>query len=117
VLVVDDNEAIRSSAGDILRTVGYTAIEAADGYDALNLLTTMHFDVMVLDLNMPRLDGVALLGALSLPPPTVIVSAFEMDEATKSRVGSTIVTHLPKPVPPQRLLDAVGDAFRMGRGS
>jgi len=117
VLVVDDNEAIRSSAGDILRTVGYTAIEAADGYDALSLLSTMHFDVMVLDLNMPRLDGVALLGALSLPPPTVILSAFEMDDDTRRRFESRIVTHLPKPVPPQQLLDAVGDALRMERGS
>jgi len=110
VLVVDDNEAMRSSLSDILRTVGYTVIEAADGEDALSLLTTMRFDAMVLDLKMPRRDGASLLSALSEPPAVVVVSAFELDDETRHRAGSTIVARLSKPVPPQQLLDAVADA-------
>jgi CheY-like chemotaxis protein len=110
VLVVEDNESIRSSMSEILRTVGYTVIEAADGEDALSLLTTMRFDAMVLDLKMPRRDGASLLSALSEPPAVVVVSAFELDDETRHRAGSTIVAHLSKPVPPQQLLDAVADA-------
>lgn len=110
VLVVDDNDDIRSSTSDILRTVGYTVFEAADGEDALSLLTTMRFDAMVLDLKMPRRDGASLLSALSEPPTVVVVSAFELDDETRHRAGSTIVAHLSKPVPPQQLLDAVADA-------
>jgi len=109
VLVVEDNESIRSSMSEILRTVGYTVIEAADGEDALSLLT-MRFDAMVLDLKMPRRDGASLLSALSEPPAVVVVSAFELDDETRHRPGSTIVAHLSKPVPPQQLLDAVADA-------
>jgi len=110
VLVVEDNKDIRSSFSDILRTVGYTVIEAADGEDALDLLTTMRFDAMVLDLKMPRRDGASLLSALSDPPAVVVVSAYELDDRTRHRAGSTIVAQLSKPVAPQQLLDAVADA-------
>jgi CheY-like chemotaxis protein len=110
VLVVEDNESIRSSLSDILRTVGYSVIEAADGEDALSLLTTTRFDAMVLDLKMPRRDGASLLSALSEPPAVIVVSAYELDDETRHRAGSTIVAHLSKPVPPQQLLDAVADA-------
>jgi CheY-like chemotaxis protein len=112
VLVVEDNEHIRSSLSDILRTVGYTVMEAADGEDALSLLTTMRFDAMVLDLKMPRRDGASLLSALSEPPAVIVVSAYELDDETRHRAGSTIVAHLLKPVPPQQLLDAVADAVK-----
>jgi len=110
VLVVEDNEDIRSSFSDILRTVGYTVIEAADGEDALNLLTTMRFDAMVLDLKMPRRDGASLLSALEEPPAVIVVSAYELDDRTRHSAGSTIVAQLSKPVPPQQLVDAVFDA-------
>lgn len=110
VLVVEDNDNVRSSMSDILRSVGYTVVEAADGEDALSLLTTKRFDAMVLDLKMPRRDGASLLSALSDPPTVVVVSAFELDDETRHRAGSTIVAHLSKPVPPQQLLDAVADA-------
>jgi two-component system capsular synthesis sensor histidine kinase RcsC len=110
VLVVEDNENVRSSFSDILRTVGYTVMEAADGEDALSLLATTRFDAMVLDLKMPRRDGASLLSALSEPPAVIVVSAYELDDETRHRVGSTIVAHLSKPVPPQQLLDAVADA-------
>ena len=110
VLVVEDNNDLRSSMSDILRTVGYTVFEAADGEDALSLLTTTRFDAMVLDLKMPRRDGASLLSALSEPPTVIVVSAFELDDETRHQAGSTIVAHLSKPVPPQQLLDAVADA-------
>ena len=110
VLVVEDNDDIRSSFSDILRTVGYTVIEAADGEDALSLLTTMRFDAMVLDLKLPRRDGASLLSALSEPPAVVVVSAYELDDRTRHNAGLTIVANLSKPVPPQQLVDAVFDA-------
>jgi CheY-like chemotaxis protein len=110
VLVVEDNESLRSSFSDILRTVGYTVFEAADGEDALSMVTTMRFDAILLDLKMPRRDGASLLAAVSEPPAVIVVSAFELDDETRHRAGSTIVAHLSKPVPPQQLLDAVADA-------
>jgi len=116
-LVVDDNESIRSSLTDILRTVGYTTIQAADGEDAMRLLTTMRFDVMVLDLRMPRSDGVSLLAALSKPPPVVVVSAYEMEDEARRRVGGKIFSYLSKPISPQHFLDVVAVATRIERRS
>lgn len=101
--------------GDILRTAGYTVTEAADGDDALMLMSTMRFDTVVLDLKMPRLDGVSLLDTLSKLPAVVVVSATDMNDEARQRVGSKVITHLRKPVPPQQLLDAVADAVRLQR--
>jgi CheY-like chemotaxis protein len=110
VLVVDDEEAVRASVADVIRTVGYTVIESSDGEDALRLLSTMRFHAIVLDLHMPRLGGVALLSALPKPPPVVVLSGYELEEESRRQVGRAIVTYLRKPVPPRVLLDALADA-------
>jgi two-component system NtrC family response regulator len=115
VLVVDDDEAVRSSVADILRSAGHTAIQVADGEAALRVLRTLRFDAMVLDLRMPGLDGFALLAALAQAPPVVTVSAFHVNTVACERVRSQIVRHLPKPVHPQVLLDAVAHATRRTR--
>jgi CheY-like chemotaxis protein len=110
ILVVDDQEALRVSVAEVLRCVGYTVIESADGLDALRLLGTMRFDAMVLDLRMPRLSGSELLAALPKPPPTVVLSAHRLDDADLARFDPVVCAQLRKPVPPQRLIDAVAAA-------
>jgi two-component system chemotaxis response regulator CheY len=110
VLVVDDEESVRASVADVIRTVGYTVIEASDGDDALRMLSTMRFHAIVLDLHMPRLDGVAMLSALSKPPPVVVLSGYGLEGEDRDPGGSAIVTQLRKPVPPEVLLDALADA-------
>jgi CheY-like chemotaxis protein len=65
---------------------------------------------MVLDLKMPRRDGVSLLAALSTPPPVVLLSAHELDDDDLDRVGDAIVSHLRKPAHPLRLIQAVAAA-------
>ena len=115
VLVVDDEESVRASVADVIRTVGYTVIEASDGHDALRFLTTMRFNAMVLDLHMPRLGGIAMLSALSKPPPVVVLSGYELDEEDRREFGQAIVTHLRKPVPPEMLLDVLADAVGLQR--
>jgi len=117
VLVVEDDRDLRCSEADILRTVGYTVTEASDGGDALSLLSTMHFDVMVLDLNMPRLDGPALLGLLRRSPPVVVVSAQGVEKEVYQEAGSVIVSWMRKPVTPEELLQAVARAVVIERPS
>jgi CheY-like chemotaxis protein len=110
VLVVDDEESVRVSVADVIRTVGYTVIEASDGYDALRLLSTMRFHAVVLDLHMPRLGGVAMLSALSKPPPVVVLSGYALDQEDRLHFGPAIVTQLLKPVAPEVLLEVLADA-------
>ena len=114
VLVVDDKEAVRTSVAAVLRSAGYTVIESADGHDALPLLQSETFDAMVLDLRMPLLCGASLLSALSAPPPTVILSATELEQEARTRIGKSVVAQLTKPVAPQRLIDAVASAVDSG---
>ena len=57
VLVVDDSERLRESLAEGLRAQGMAVETAVDGAQALALLSSMQFDIMVLDLVMPRVDG------------------------------------------------------------
>ena len=64
VLVVDDSERLRQSLAVGLRSQGMAVETAADGVEALALLDSLPFDVIVLDLVMPRMDGVRVLREL-----------------------------------------------------
>jgi len=115
VLVVDDDRTLRSTWADILRTSGYSVAVASDGDAALGLLQQEEVGMVLLDLRMPHRDGLSVLEALAIPQLVVLVSAYSLDAATRSRVDAKVVTYLEKPVPPERLLHTV--AFTLGRSS
>src|SRR5579863_4581243 len=58
VLIVDDEQSIRVSLRTILSNIGFEIVEAARGEEALSLIRTAQFDAVLLDINMPGLDGV-----------------------------------------------------------
>lgn len=64
ILVVEDERAIRDLIQESLALAGLHAEVASDGLDALNLLRRNRFDLLVLDLNLPKLDGLSLLQKL-----------------------------------------------------
>src|ERR1700756_3040096 len=71
VLVVDDSAAIRKILQRVLRQTGMairTIHEAGDGQEALEVLGGQHVDLVLTDINMPRMDGLQLLGALKSSP-------------------------------------------------
>ena len=68
VLVVEDDADIRELIKTRLRLAGFAVTTARDGVEALELLQTLSPAAMVLDLNMPRLDGFGVLSALQLNP-------------------------------------------------
>lgn len=57
ILIVDDEEAICESMGDLLDTRGYNVTTAYNGVAGLKLTAEQKFDLIILDLNMPRMDG------------------------------------------------------------
>jgi two-component system, chemotaxis family, chemotaxis protein CheY len=109
ILIVDDSSAMRSVIKRILTLSGFdmdTCLEACDGEDALLALRRQSVDLVISDINMPRMDGETLLREMSADPalcgiPVVIVSS----DATESRATRLLElgasAYLVKPFQPQ----------------
>jgi len=115
VLVVDDDADVRWTVAEILRSAGYSVAEAEDGEIALDLLRTGTYRMILLDLRMPKRDGVSLIEALGDVPPVIVHSAYSLDVGDRERLGSRVVDYLHKPVSPQKLLRAVEAALGPAR--
>jgi CheY-like chemotaxis protein len=111
VLVVDDEEPVRTSVVEILRAAGYKVAEAVDGQDALDILESGSVSVLLLDIRMPRRTGIEVLQALDSPPNVILMSAYRFEGEDKRSVGHKVFSHLMKPVAPRQLLDEVRAAI------
>ncbi len=90
VLLVDDEDSLRKVVKDLLERDGYIVSEARDGVQALDQVDRVGPDIIVLDLNMPGLDGYGVLSHLRSRPATadipVIVLTAKSDEDNEVRV-------------------------------
>ena len=85
VLVVDDSLTVRELERKLLGNRGYAVEVAVDGMDGWNAARTGHFDLVVTDIDMPRMDGIELVGLITKDPnlkatPVMIVSYKDRDE-------------------------------------
>ncbi|MFN3822995.1 MAG: response regulator [Pseudorhodobacter sp.] len=109
VLVVDDIATNRLVASTYLRMLGASMIEASSGEEALALLTDMPPDLVLLDMNMPRMDGretVRRIRAMHGPVGTVAVIAMTADALSEHRetyLASGVDGYLSKPLNPERM--------------
>jgi DNA-binding response OmpR family regulator len=111
VLVVDDDPALRRLMTLVLRLEGFDVDTAADGLKALECLQDHAVDVVVLDLLMPRMDGMTCYRAIRTAGndvPVVITSVLDSRNAART-LGAEAV--LPKPFDPERLVTAVRDVL------
>lgn len=109
VLVVDDDSGIRRLVRLILTSAGFDVVEAEDGEKALVLLRDETPTVLVLDLNMPVMDGRELFERLKRcenRPSTIILSA-ESSERARRELGAE--ASLQKPFGPDDLIDKVNE--------
>ncbi|MDQ0464139.1 signal transduction histidine kinase/ActR/RegA family two-component response regulator [Caulobacter ginsengisoli] len=113
VLVVDDHPTNRAVAAALLGAVGADVASAADGLEALDLLMGERFDLILMDIHMPRLDGVETLRRIrageGLAADAVVV-ALTADAMTGERerlLGLGFDDYLSKPIQPAALLDVV----------
>lgn len=106
VLVVDDELMIREVIKEYCLAEKYEVVEAVDGNDALIKLSNNTFDVMILDIMMPKMDGFTLLKNLdsTLRVPTIVLSARgeEYDKLLGFDLG--IDDYLTKPFSPKELI-------------
>lgn len=90
VLLVDDEDQLRRVMRDLLERDGYTVTEARDGVEALDQIDRHAPDIIVLDLNLPGLDGYGVLSHLRSRPATVaipvVVLTAQGDEDNEVRV-------------------------------
>ena len=120
VLVVDDDAGITSTFAEILQGEGYVVATATDGLEAIEMARQAPFDFVLLDLVMPRMDGLTTLHYLNTVAPqtrVVILSAHlgRNWEAEALRLGAAAV--MPKPPDMAKLLRLCDDLSSQGRPS
>jgi CheY-like chemotaxis protein len=111
VLVVDDEPGMRETLVDILEAVGYDVHAAIDGDAALDVVRAQGVDIVLMDVQMPKRDGVSVLEQLQPPPPTVIMmTAYAIEERLRAAVDANAFAILHKPFAVARLLSLVASA-------
>lgn len=73
ILIADDEASIRSIVREILEYEHYMVEEAEDGEDTLAKIRRQHYDLVLLDIKMPKLDGMELLKIVALEMPKLVV--------------------------------------------
>jgi len=73
ILVIDDELLLRRALADYLRECGYHAVTAADGAEGLSTARAQHFDAVLVDLRMPRVDGLEVVATLKAEQPELPV--------------------------------------------
>ncbi|MDD2608388.1 MAG: response regulator [Giesbergeria sp.] len=108
ILIIDDAATVRMYHREILEAAGYATQEAVNGLEALEKTLVQPFDLYLVDVNMPKLDGYGFLRELrrqNLPQAPAIMVSTEADEQDRKRAyaaGANL--YLVKPVRPEQLL-------------
>ena len=121
VLVVDDNPTNLKLAADVLRFDGYDVATAADAADAITAIEARQPDLILMDVQMPRIDGLTLTRRLKAEAATkdiVIValtsSAMLGDEEKARQAGCD--GYITKPIDSRRLGEQVAEAWTAAKG-
>jgi class 3 adenylate cyclase len=109
VLVVDDSRLMRMVLTRALKDLGFTHVyEAVDGRDAINKLLEKPYDLMLLDMEMPEMNGIEVLTAMNLDPrlkgiPTIVISGNEQIDLVVQCIEAGAEDYLIKPPNPTLL--------------
>ncbi|KJS42466.1 MAG: chemotaxis protein CheY [Rhodospirillaceae bacterium BRH_c57] len=110
ILVIDDGITMRLYYRSVLEAAGFEVEEAANGVEGHEKALSQHFDMMIVDINMPKMDGYSLLRAIRKNPaihgvPAVTISTeARPDDAIKAfEAGANF--YLTKPVAPEDLTE------------
>ncbi len=117
ILICDDEEGIRESLRLVLEG-SYDLIFAGDGQEALEQLRASSPDLMLLDMKLPRQDGLETLRrARAIAPtiPVLILTAYHSPEIAQETVRLGALDYIPKPFESARLLQAVQAALEKAK--
>ena len=113
VLIVEDDPLSLKLARDVLRLAGFRTMEAASGEEALAVVREHHPDVVLMDIHLPGIDGVATLRALRADPATarthvIAVTAGRVEYDREPFLAAGFDDYLPKPLDVRALPDRIG---------
>jgi CheY-like chemotaxis protein/anti-sigma regulatory factor (Ser/Thr protein kinase) len=114
ILIADDDRVTRHLLQEILRNAGYTVTAVADGAAVLKALKKKKFDLLLLDIWMPRLNGLELLARLRKEPArprVVVMTSDDTPETLLSAVREQAYQFLKKPVDPKVVVEQVRAAL------
>lgn len=114
ILVVDDEEVVRHSYRRTLSGQHCKVDAVADGKDALKMMSEQPFDVVLLDLRMPGMDGMSVLKTIKQKWPeseVIIITGYPAVESAKAAVTLGAYGYLAKPVGPDDVINAANGAM------
>ncbi|HNY31605.1 MAG TPA: response regulator [Fibrobacteria bacterium] len=112
ILIVDDSASFRQVVGMSLSQAGYEVLQASDGKEALGLLDGRKIHLIVSDLNMPVMDGLAFVhAAKEVAPyrftPVIMLTTVTSDEKKAQAKAEGVRAWVSKPFQPPVLLEAI----------
>lgn len=114
ILVVDDDNATRHILRSVLSNAGFATSVARDGVEALKVLGSERFDLLLLDVWMPRMNGLDLLARLrtfEVRPRVVVMTSDDAPETLMKAVREQAFKYVHKPVEADTLLQTVRDVL------
>lgn len=114
ILVVDDEASIRRTLRDVLEYEKYTIDEAIDGYDALTKVKEQKYDAIILDIKMPKMDGMEVLERIQLlvpDTPVIMVSGHANIDTAVEAVKKGAFDFISKPLDLNRLFITIRNAL------
>ncbi|MCB9033744.1 MAG: sigma-54-dependent Fis family transcriptional regulator [Chitinophagales bacterium] len=114
ILIVDDEKAIRRTLKEILEYEKFEIEEAVDGEDGLAKIVKNKYDVIILDVKMPKKDGIEVLSAMqeqAIDIPVIVLSGHGNIETAVEAVKKGAFDYIPKPPDLNRLLITVRNAM------
>ncbi|MDD2711820.1 MAG: response regulator [Simplicispira sp.] len=117
ILAVDDSPSMRKMVSFTLTGAGYHVIEAVDGQDAYEKAQSHDVDLVLVDQNMPNLDGIGLTRKLREHPkfktvPILILTTESSDEMKQAGRSAGATGWLVKPFDPSRLIEVIRKVIR-----
>ncbi len=118
VLVAEDNQEVRATTAELLRSLGATVVEVSDGQEALERAGERSFDAILMDVRMPHLDGLEAtrrLRAGGVMAPIVALTAYAVPEQEAECLAAGCSGYLPKPIDLARLVEQLGKDGSSGK--
>ncbi|MBL4683275.1 MAG: EAL domain-containing response regulator [Nannocystaceae bacterium] len=120
ILLVDDAPALLSAVAETLRRAGFDVVPAKDGYEAVRLIEEQHFDIAVVDYDIPGPSGLDVLALISAKFPNCVgvraSGALDLEIALRAVNHGSVAQVVRKPYRRAELLDAVAAAVAARQG-